>query len=199
MTTSSCARALGPVAILITSGVLGCSGGDDPPTAPPQTPPHVMALSTYDAPVGRVVRMWGTHFADGRVGQMQLLFDGTFTADDGTKEPIHAMLDARYLDAGTLSWDTFGPYKNPLSATGDKTGTFDGTVAAQVVGNDGKVLVDPEPTVIKFHVQPSNPGARHAAHRRRLRRAGHARSRRICLPTRRRGDRLPSPRPSPTA
>jgi hypothetical protein len=117
--------------------------------------PHLAALSTYQASVGTLIEGYGSDFPPEAVGQTFLVLTGTFDRADGTVEAVDIETPVRRVDGGTVRWTGFGPFRNPMSASGDQVGRFYGTMAARVVGDDGKIYDDAEPTEISFEVKPS--------------------------------------------
>lgn len=145
------------VALALTLPVLAC--GQDPilPSDTPDvaTSPHVLAMSAYGASVGTLVEVYGENFVGGDRAVANLLFEGHFLYNDGTVEPVNTIQDARIIDASTLRWTSYGPYANPFTPDGIGIGTFEGTVAAQIVEADGTTRSDPQPIDIRFDVKPS--------------------------------------------
>ena len=152
-------------ALMVTSAGITACGSDDATTQDPSgpaapgtiitEPASLRALSTYEASVGTMVEAYGTAFPETSQGELYLIFVGVFDADDGTKEAVDLEIPVRRVDASTARWTGFGPFRNPLSAAGNKTGEFHGTVAARVLTADGRVLDDPDKTRIDFKVRPS--------------------------------------------
>lgn len=145
--------------------LLGCAG-EAPPDAGDPTPPStsgyeadlptsVLGLSTYEASLGTLIEVYGTNFPGPAEGETYLVFQGVFRLPDGGSEPVDLELPTRRVDAGTLRWTGFGPYRNPLSAGGDAIGTFEGRVATRVVQDGGAVIEDPKPVDITLEVKPS--------------------------------------------
>lgn len=133
--------------------------GFDPPAASSRAPgarPHLLALSTYEASVGSVIDAYGSGFVQGDDVVTTIVFRGQFHAGDGTADgAIEIEADAHPVDAGTLRWTSFGPYKNPLSPNGSGVGVFEGTAAARVKLKDGTIVEDSAPSPILFKVLPS--------------------------------------------
>ena len=142
------------IAIIGLLGALGCAAGGEDDTTGELLPPEVAALSTYQAPIGTLIEVYGSHFPSRSDAQTMLVFRGTFDAEDGTSHPVNEAFETTRLDGGTLRWDDFGPYRVPFGP-GDRIGTFHGQVMAQTVGPDGEVLMEGEPLDISFRVQPS--------------------------------------------
>ena len=149
------AKLIASFAVLCLS-LTGCAAsGGSGPGAEALLPPQVAALSTYAAATGTLVEVYGTDFPDRRLGRTMLVFQGTFDADAGGSHPVDLELDATRLDPGTLRWDSFGPYRQPFSPTGNETGIFHGTVAARVLMDSGEVVEGGDPLAIDFRVEPS--------------------------------------------
>ena len=150
--------------LLSASLFVACGGNDeDPISEVPNSqaetveigPAHVLALSSYEASVGSLIEVYGTNFPTPEHGVTYIALQGSFAAADGTVEAVDLEYPVRNVDSGTIRWTDFGPYRNPFSASGAKTGTFVGTMAARIVTSEGKVLEDPKPTNISFKVLPS--------------------------------------------
>jgi len=142
---------------------LGCGGDQvDPAFEVPLeenkvviSPAHVVALSDYESSIGNMVEIYGTNFPSAELAKTYLVMKGTFTAQDGSTEAVDLESEVKVVDKGTGRWTNFGPYRNPFSASGIKTGTFNGSVAARVITPEGQIINDPEPTPIYFKVRPS--------------------------------------------
>jgi hypothetical protein len=150
--------------LFIGSLFAGCGAGDEDPlsmadnnTGGPAEigPAHVLALSSYEASVGSLIEVYGTNFPSVAQGAIFLALKGSFDAHDGTSEAVDLEYPVRNVDSGTIRWTDFGPYRNPFSASGAKTGTFHGSIAARIVTPEGKVLLDPKPINVSFKVLPS--------------------------------------------
>jgi hypothetical protein len=117
---------------------------------------RLLALSTYSAPVGTTLEVFGSGFPTPRNGRIELAFDGAFVGPNGARESVSFQTPARRVDASTLRWTSFGPYKNPFSTRGAQIGRFQGSVAARVIGPDGRAVGNPSaPLDIDFEVTPS--------------------------------------------
>ncbi len=135
--------------------VAGCATNVDHGSTPAEVRvPSVAALSTYEASVGTLVEVYGTDFPERSAGRTLLVFQGTFEGEDGSSHPIDAEFETSRLDAGTLRWSSFGPYRVPFGP-GDQIGTFHGEVFARLVTVDGDVLEDESRVPVSFRVQPS--------------------------------------------
>jgi len=143
---------LAPLSLLVAAG---CATGSDAPTNEGILAPSVVALSTYEAPIGTLVEVYGSNFVSPRVGTNVLFFEGTFDADDGSVHPVSAQFEARMSDPGTLRWDSFGPFRVPFGPTGNQIGIFYGTVQARVVDAEGNVTEGTDPLPIVLRVKPS--------------------------------------------
>lgn len=157
MVQSKLLRLVGISALLSAAVGVGCASGTDvpPPPSGEVGAPHVAALSTYEAGVGTLIEIYGENFRDRDDGRMMVVFRGNYDTVDGSTYPVDEEFEAAPVDAGTLRWGTFGPFRVPFGATGDETGTFYGTVAARFVGDDGRVVEDSQPTEISLEVLPS--------------------------------------------
>ncbi len=123
------------------------------PTTPSR--PHLEALSTYQASVGTLVELYGSHFPTPEQGQIDLVFNGAFEGQDGSKIPVNFSSPTRQVDAGTLRWTGFGPFTNPFAPGTSEPGEFVGTVSARMVMPDGEVVEDSDPMPVSFGVDPS--------------------------------------------
>ena len=145
------------LATSVSAGALACGGAD--PVTPVDEGPEpidakILALSTYSASVGSLVEVFGTGFPRPARGRTLLRFQGVFEGQDGTREAVDFTTEPRRVDAGTLRWDDFGPYRNPFSQRG-AIGTFEGTVATRVVTTDSQVVDEATPMEVTFEVKPS--------------------------------------------
>jgi len=141
---------------LLAAASLGCtSNTGEGPGDVMATAPHVSALSTYEASIGTLVEVYGSDFLGASEGEMFLVFQGTYTTDDGTVTNVDSEFDAVSVNGGTLRWTSFGPYQVPFGQGRDAAGVFEGTVGARAVRDDGMVLDDLEPTPVSFRVKPS--------------------------------------------
>lgn len=154
-------RILGATALTMALAACGSEEAVAPsgpaiPNAPDATKPaHLIALSTYDASVGTLIEVYGSNLPRPADAEAFIVFAGTFTGEDGRAEAVDLESPLRAMDPGTARWTAFGPYRNPLSAAGNKTGTFRGTIAARVLAADGTKLEDPSPTQVELTVKPS--------------------------------------------
>ena len=159
-------RSLAPALL----GVAGLACGEDSaiqtnePSGTVEAQPKLLAMGSYAAPVGTLIEVYGSDLpAPGR-GDVALVFQGTFTDQNGGVEPVSLESPVRWVDASTLRWANFGPYKNPFSPGGARIGIFRGTVAAkvtyvdgtQIVGTDGALDLELEvtPSIIVHELQP---------------------------------------------
>jgi hypothetical protein len=142
---------------LLSAAAIGCAANTNEPT--PGTgellAPEVVALSTYEASIGTLVEVYGENFPYRSSGRVMLAFQGNFEADDGSVYPVDDEFEASVVDAGTLRWDSFGPYRVPFGPTGNQTGEFVGIVFARIVDDDGNVTESTEPLEATFRVKPS--------------------------------------------
>jgi len=145
--------------------LVAACGAETPAPAPSDPPPtqqyeasqptSVLGLSAYEASLGTLIEVYGTNFPGPADGETYLVFDGVFNLEDGSSESVDVELPTRRIDAGTVRWTSFGPYRNPLSTSGDRIGRFEGQGAARVVQEDGTVVDDPNPVPVTFDVKPS--------------------------------------------
>jgi len=143
-------------AIIIAALAMGCAGNTTEGPGPfERLAPHVAALSTYEASVGAMVEVYGSDFLHANEGEMFLVFNGSYVAEDGRSHPVDEAFPVQSVNGGTLRWTSFGPYSVPFLRGADLIGQFQGTVAARAVWDDGTVVDDIEPTPISFNVQPS--------------------------------------------
>jgi len=141
---------------LLAAPGFGCTSdtGEGPGTINVAAP-HVSALSTYEASVGTLVEVYGSDFLSASEGEMFLQFRGTYTAEDGATTDVDSEFEAVAVNGGTLRWTSFGPYQVPFGQGRDVAGTFEGTVGARAVLDDGTSLEDIEPIPVSFRVKPS--------------------------------------------
>lgn len=124
----------------------------------PEAPPvgsEVLALSTYAAPVGTMVEVYGRDFPRPGEGQVVLRFEGAFSDAQGVTNDVAFDTPARWVDAATLRWTDFGPYQNPFSASGSRIGRFEGQVSADLILSDGRRLGGARALPLGFEVEPS--------------------------------------------
>lgn len=114
---------------------------------------RLLALSTYSAPVGTVLDVHGLGFPRTDDGRLLLHFDGQFVDVNGGREPVQFATPARRVDASTLRWTGFGPYKNPFSASGVQVGRFVGNVSVRPGSGGDQALT--APMAVEFEVEPS--------------------------------------------
>lgn len=142
---------------LVSVAAAGCaSNGPEPGgTGAGLAAPEVVALSTYEASIGTLVEVYGENFPARSAGRVMLAFQGNFEADDGAVHPIDEEFDATVIDAGTLRWDSFGPYRVPFGPSGNQTGEFSGIVFVRTIADDGTVTESNEPLEVGFRVKSS--------------------------------------------
>lgn len=149
-------KALPSFLALTVALALGCAASGNPNPEPEAVnPPRVAALSTYSAATGTLVEVYGTDFPSRDFGRTMLVFQGTFHSSDGGTHPVDLEMEGQRIDAGTIRWDTFGPYRIPFSPTGDQSGVFEGTLSARVVTDDGTIIEGDRPLALTFEVKPS--------------------------------------------
>jgi hypothetical protein len=147
-------RGCAVLGLAAVAGVTACAAGER--NAPPPAPPHVAGLSTYSAPIGQPIDVYGTQLGAWRGMRTVLVFEGEFRSSRDRVEPVHAEFDVQHIDGGTMQWLNYGPYANPFGLRYDAPGRFRGTVGARVVRTDGTVVAeDPTPTEVEFWVEPS--------------------------------------------
>lgn len=160
MSTSACAARNLIWGLVAATPLVGCGDedliGPGDPGPQPQTEARVLALGTYAAPVGSMIEVYGQGFPAPREGRVRLHFAGTFTPSEGAPQPVDLETPARWVDASTLRWTSFGPYQNPFSTDGSAVGTFEGTVGARVLAPDGSTQRSAAaPLDVRFEVEPS--------------------------------------------
>lgn len=144
-------RAWLPLLFLLAS----CGGSDALPETKDARAPHVLALSTYAASVGSFVDVHATGVRDPSDGRTTLHFVGRFTTTDGASMPVDFEAAPKRVDASTMRWTSFGPYRNPFGVQGNEIGSFEGTIAARLTNAEGVSNEDPDPLPVEFEVKPS--------------------------------------------
>lgn len=169
--------------ITLTLGALLSACAEEVVEVDPRIP-QVNALSKKALVVGEPLSFYGHNFLAPHEGVTKLVFEGKFfpQGDDGTLLPpeavsqytIQPLYDGVYpeggaefglaLDAGTtvLRWNRFGPFQVPFGASGNKPGTFKGTVAAVNHFGDGTkfkseavdISIDVKPSLIFTKLEP---------------------------------------------
>jgi len=108
----------------------GCAGGDPDPGPIPVPTPLIQDISTFTAEVGEQVEFYGQGFIDPTLGWVDVVFEGTFTPDDGSPaEPVNLVIPFQG-GSDTIRWDSFGAYRVPFIPSGDRVGTFEGELYA---------------------------------------------------------------------
>src|SRR6478609_4762588 len=94
--------------------VAGCGSAEAPAREP-----TLLAIQESKIGIGQSMTFLGADFFPTDDSRTDIRFDGAFTADDGTVEPVHALrIKPHRQDANTLVWTNFGPFANPFSSAG---------------------------------------------------------------------------------
>jgi len=138
--------------------------------------PHVLALDENDLQIGQTLYIYGENFLPPSQGKTYLEFNGHYvwTNDDGQliKEQVHAftiapLYDGRFtedaslgadvLPEGTtiLRWNRFGPFLVPFNHEGRRPGSFEGTIEAVNILNNGEEIRDDEPETFFITIEQS--------------------------------------------
>jgi hypothetical protein len=141
--------------VLIFAVLTASCGGEEAIAPAIVRAPHVLALSTYSASVGSLIDVHVSDGGDPSNGRTTLHFNGRFTSNDGESMPVDFEVAPKRVDASTLRWTTFGPYRNPFGVRGNETGIFEGTIAGRYTNADGEMIEDEAPLALTFAVKPS--------------------------------------------
>ncbi len=125
------------------------------------TGPRIQALSTQRIVLGEGVSLYGYNLDPDARGEARVVFEGTYTSDDGTN-PVNLAIPAffdGYLDTAGEHFDVLtiqrlGPFDNPFSEA-DRPGVFRGKIAAEIVAQDGTVSRDEAPNELDLEIGPS--------------------------------------------
>ncbi len=137
--------------------VAGCAVSDPTPGPIAVPTPLIQDISTRTAEVGDPVELFGSGFIDPADGWVDVVFEGTFTPDDGSPAvPVDLAIPFQG-GSDTIRWESFGAYRVPFIAGGDKIGTFEGDVYAINQTFDGESYPQPEDQrmPLTFTVLPS--------------------------------------------
>lgn len=137
----------------IASCMAACASGG--PAAEPGLEGRIRALSTRQASLGGVIDLYAEGLPPPEDGRLTVIFEGEYRRLDGVVESVALDVPVRRVDRGTLRWGGFGPHAIPFTATGDRLGTFVGTVRPRLVTHEGEVLETEEATEVQLEVGPS--------------------------------------------
>jgi hypothetical protein len=149
--------------LLVVVLVVGACGGED--ATEPQTPqptwenkaPILYVASPGALSVGESLEILGQDFIQPDRGYPLAVFKGTFFDDAGAGQPVDFQAKARCEEVGTVKCGklTWKLWPNIVFApSGDKLGSFLGTVAVINVGNDGSQKPS-ERLPLKLQIKPS--------------------------------------------
>lgn len=116
--------------------------------------PLVLGLSRTQLSVGQSVEIIGGGFMNGSAGHTEIRLDGEYHTKNGPVHPVSMQLRPHWEDGNRLIWSQVGPFTIPFSPTGDELGTFQGTVTALNIEDDGDV-VESEPADVSLEILPS--------------------------------------------
>jgi len=161
--------------LMLTFGLMlqpGC--GEE--FVPVSTVPVVDFLDSSSLVIGEPLSFYGQNFLSPAEGRTMVVFDGEYVwmDDQGNQVPefvapfaIAPLYDGEFLDGGKLGanvlpagtevlrWNRFGPFTVPFTATGNKPGTFVGSVYAINQYEDGTQEVGPKKNDVQIQVKPS--------------------------------------------
>ena len=120
----------------------------------PEDAPLVLGLSRTQLSVGQSVEVIGGGFLNGNGGRTEVRLDGEYHTKNGPVHPVSMQFRPHWEDGNRLIWSQFGPFTVPFSPSGDELGTFNGTVTAINIEDDGDVI-ESEPADVALEVLPS--------------------------------------------
>ena len=154
MTKLALCGALTTAAVWLAVAAAGCGSAEAP-----SREPALLAIQESKIGIGQSMTFLGADFFPTDDSRTDIRFDGQFTAEDGTVEPVHAFrIKPHRQDANTLVWTNFGPFANPFSSVGDRIGKFTGTATAITGARDGAPMraeVESRPLAVELVIQPS--------------------------------------------
>lgn len=116
--------------------------------------PLVLGLSRTQVSVGQSVEIIGGGFMNGNGGHTEVRLDGEYHTKNGPVHPVSMQFRPHWEDGNRLIWSQVGPFTVPFSPTGDELGTFNGTITAVNLEDDGD-SIESEPAEVALEILPS--------------------------------------------
>lgn len=117
--------------------------------------PLLNSISSLSLKVGDPVQFTGANFINDNRATTRLTFRGTFHRAQGGTETVHFVIEPSVVNANTVLWERFGPYRVPFSTNGNHIGTFKGEILAANVLHAGGQLIQDGSLPVEIQVQPS--------------------------------------------
>lgn len=138
---------------LLTALAAACGGAPTAPQPITIAPPVLLSASDSQVAVGQTLSFYGGSFLNDK-GHVELQFQGQFVHQGGAgQDPVNFSVRPSWTSGNQVDWQSFGPFWIPFG-DGRTLGTFQGTVSAINMGDDGTQAAS-TPLGVQLQVMPS--------------------------------------------